>query len=123
MIKEEFIINVISDDPFFCTKFATECNKYGFSLNFIELEDIFEENKNIFKDNLAIAIVDLDVEILDLANLIKGKNRIPVFGIYKKFNKTLHVRAKEKNFDLTFTKSLLINSIKSIVVHIVTQAD
>ena len=84
MIKEEFIINVISDDPFFCTKFATECNKYGFSLNFIELEDIFEENKNIFKDNLAIAIVDLDVENLDLANLIKGKNRIPVFGIYFK---------------------------------------
>ncbi len=43
MIKEEFIINVISDDPFFCTKFATECNKYGFSLNFIEIEDILKK--------------------------------------------------------------------------------
>lgn len=123
MIKEEFIISVISDDPFFCTKFASECNKYGFLLNFIETEDIFEENENIFKDNLAIVIIDIDVENLDLANLIKGRNRIPVFGVYKKFNKTLHAKAKEKNFDLTFTKSLLINSIKSIVVHIVTQAD
>ena len=121
MIKEEFIINVTSDDPFFCTKFATECNKYGFSLNFIERAEILDKNKNIFKDNLSIAIIDIDEENLDLANLIKQKIRIPVFGIYNKFSKSLQIRAKKEGFDLTFTKSLLINSIKSIVVHIISE--
>ena len=121
MIKEEFIINLISDDPFFCTKFATECNKYGFLLNFIEREDILSENKDILKDKLSIAIVDIDEENLDLANLIKNKIKIPVFGIYNKFNKSLQKKAKKEHFDLTFTKSLLINSIKSIVVHIISE--
>ena len=121
MIEAEFIINVTSNDPFFCTKFATECNKYGFSLNFIEKTEILDKNKNIFKDNLSIAIIDIDEDNLDLANLIKQKIRIPVFGIYNKFSKSLQIKAKKQGFDLTFTKSLLINSIKSIVVHIISE--
>ena len=121
MIEGEVIINVTSDDPFFCTKFATECNKYGFSLNFIEKAEILDKNKNIFKDNLSIAIIDIDEENLDLANLIKQKIRIPVFGIYNKFSKSLQIKAKKQGFDLTFTKSLLINSIKNIVVHIISE--
>ena len=106
---------------FFKWKNSKLFKNYGFSLNFIEREDILDENKNIFKDNLSIAIIDIDGENLDLANLIKKKIRIPVFGVYNKFNKSLQIKAKKEAFDLTFTKSLLINSIKSIIVHIISE--
>ena len=42
MIKDQFNINVLSDDPMFCTRFATECNKFGLQIKRVVNNIIFK---------------------------------------------------------------------------------
>tara|TARA_Y100000389_G_scaffold205139_1_gene263942 strand:- start:9999 stop:10367 length:369 start_codon:yes stop_codon:yes gene_type:complete len=121
MIKEQFNINILSDDPMFCTRFAIECNKFGFSLNFFDKVDIPNKSNNLFGDFLSVAVIDIDNDNLDIAKLIKRTSKIPVFGVYTKYSKSLQSKAKKNDFDLVFTKSLLISSIKRIIVHIANE--
>lgn len=121
MIKDQFNINVLSDDPMFCTRFATECNKFGFSLNFFDKADISNKSNHLFGDFLSVAVVDIDTNNLDIAKLIKKTSKIPVFGVYTKYSKSMQSKAKKNDFDLVFTKSLLLNSIKRIIVHIANE--
>lgn len=121
MIKEQFNINVLSDDPLFCTSFASECNKFGFSLNFFDKSDVLKKSNQLFGSFLSVAIVDIDSNNLDIAKLIKHKSKIPVFGVYEKYSKSMQSNAKKEGFDLIFTKTLLLNSIKRIIIHIANE--
>ena len=65
--------------------------------------------------------MDIDTNNLDIAKLIKKTSKIPVFGVYTKYSKSMQSKAKKNDFDLVFTKSLLLNSIKRIIVHIANE--
>ena len=55
MIEEQFNINILSDDPTFCTSLTSECNKFGFSLTFFEEKDIGNEKLiDRFREDLKI---------------------------------------------------------------------
>ena len=60
MIEEPFNINILSDDPTFCTSLASECNRFGFSLTFFEEKDIGDE-KIMDSDMISVNIIDLDI--------------------------------------------------------------
>ena len=118
MIKEQFNINVLSDDAVFCTSLATECNKFGFLLNFFNKEDSINQSKPFSNESLYVSIIDLDADNIDVINYIRKSSKLPVFGVCTKLNKSLQSKAKNKGYDLIFTKSLLISSIKRIIIHI-----
>lgn len=123
MVKEQFNINVLSDDAVFCTSLATECNKYGFLLNFFNKEDSINQSKPFHNESLYVSIIDLDADNIDIIDYIRKSSKLPVFGVCSKLNKPLQSKAKNKGYDLVFTKSLLINSIKRIIIHISNQAE
>ena len=118
MLKEQFNINVMSDDAVFCTSLATECNKFGFLLTFLNQDDVLNKNDFFSNESLYVSIIDLDVDNINIINHIRKTSKLPVFGVCSKLTKSMQVKAKNKGYDLVFTKSLLISSIKRIIIHI-----
>ena len=120
MIEEQFNINILSDDPIFCTSLASECNKFGFSLTFFKEEDIGDE-KNINSNMISVNIIDLDIldsDPYDIARKLRITSNSPIFGVFNQFNKQLQAKAKKTGYDLVFTKSMLIKSVKKIIIHV-----
>lgn len=119
-MEEQFNINIFSNDAEFCSSLAIECNKYGFGLTFFEECDI--DNKELLESAL-VSVVIIDLTCKDADPYKMGKNMrissdLPIFGILSKFNRKDQNKAKECGFDLVFTKTMLLRSIKEIVVHI-----
>ena len=123
MLKEHFNINVMSDDAVFCTSLATECNKFGFLLSFFNQEDVLNKNDLFSNESLSVSIIDLDIDNLNIISHIRETSKLPVFGVCSKLTKSLQSKAKNKGYDLVFTKSLLISSIKRIIIHISTNEE
>ena len=120
MLKEQFNINVMSDDAVFCTNLASECNKFGFLLTFFNKEDVLSGNDFFSTESLSVSIIDLDGDNLNIIKHIRKTSKLPVFGICSKLTKSLQSKAKDEGYDLVFTKALLISSIKRIIIHIST---
>ena len=119
-MDDQFNINIFSNDAEFCSSVAIECNKYGFGLNFFEEKDI-ENKKNLELGTVSVAIIDLTCEEQDpylLGKNMRIKSSLPIFGVLDRFNREKQNKAKDCGFDLVFTKSMLLRSIKEIVVHI-----
>ena len=120
MNKEQLNINIFSNDAVFCTSLATECNKYGFNLTFYEESEIGSDKFN--DDSLvSVNIIDLDSKEYDyckIAQKLRMTSNLPIFGVFNTFNKSLQAKAKKTGYDLVFTKSMLIKSVKKVIVHI-----
>ena len=120
MINEQFNINLCSSDPTFCTSVATECNKYGFSLTFFDEKDIGSEQFNE-STLISVNIIDLDLKEFNpysAAEKLRMKSNLPTFGVFSIYNKQSQAKATKSGYDLVFTKSMLIKSIKKIIIHI-----
>ena len=120
MIKEQFNINIFSNDPTFCTSLASECNKFGFSITFFEENDIDSE-KLSESSFISVNIIDLDSQDpnpYNMAKKLRIASNLPIFGVFSSFSKQLQAKAKKSGFDLVFTKSILIKSVKKIIIHI-----
>jgi len=118
-MQYEFKIIAFTNESKFSIDLATECNKYGFSLDF--LDNIEEIRKHISNDVIAAAIVDLNDEGFDpfnICNNIKNKYGLPVFGVLNKFSKNMQEKAKKNGYDLIFTKKMLIRSIRDVIIHV-----
>ena len=120
MNKEQLNINIFSDDAVFCTSLATECNKYGFNLTFYEESEI---GSGKFDDNslVSVNIIDLDSKEFNyctIAQKLRMISNLPIFGVFNTFNKSLQTKAKKSGYDLIFTKSMLIKSVKRVIIHI-----
>lgn len=116
----QFNINVLSEDAVFCTSLATECNKFGFMLTFFDEKDIGEDNFNQSYE-ISVNIVDIDIpgtNPFDIAKKLRISSNLPMFGVFQQFNKGLQAKAKKSGYDLVFTKSMLLKSIKKVIVHI-----
>ena len=113
----------MSDDAVFCTSLATECNKFGFLLSFFNQEDVLNKNDLFSNESLSVSIIDLDIDNLNIISHIRETSKLPVFGVCSKLTKSLQSKAKNKGYDLVFTKSLLISSIKRIIIHISTNEE
>ena len=119
---KELNINVFSEDAHFCSALAIECNKYGFDLNFFEYKNI---RKIIESDQLSVFIIDLKLnDYFDpylIAKEIRSLSDFPMFGISD--NKIIknQVKVKECGFDLVFSKTILLRSIKEVIIHIKDQ--
>tara|TARA_B100000579_G_C22828794_1_gene854729 strand:- start:353 stop:718 length:366 start_codon:yes stop_codon:yes gene_type:complete len=115
----EFKILALTDDRDFSISLATECNKYGFSLSFI---DKIVDIKNELDDKvIAVTLLDLsnsNVDSFKLGEKIKLDYGIPLFGVLDNFSKKVQVKAKESGFDLIFTKKMLLKSIREVVIHV-----
>tara|TARA_B100000287_G_scaffold272535_1_gene256672 strand:- start:255 stop:626 length:372 start_codon:yes stop_codon:yes gene_type:complete len=121
-MTDKFNINILSNDPMFCTSVATECNKFGFSLTFFEEGEI--GNDKLESELLSVNIIDLDIKDsnpYDIAKKLRMTSDLPIFGVFNKFNKQAQAKAKKTGFDLVFTKSMLIKSIKRIIIHVSTE--
>ena len=118
MLHQEFKILVISNDSKFSINLANECHKYGFNLSFIE--DHSKIDTEITDGVIAVMIIDLNNENngFELCKKIREKFGIPIFGVMNKLNLKMQKRAKENGFDLIFTKKMLLNSIREVVIHI-----
>ena len=121
MIKEQFNINIFSDDAKFCSSLAIECNKYGFELTFFEKDDI--NDKELLESGMvSVVIIDLtcqeNADPYELGKKMRITSDLPIFGILDKFNRNNQNHARDCGFDLVFTKSMLIKSIKEIVIHV-----
>ena len=120
MIEDQFNINLCSNDPSFCTSVATECNKFGFSLTFFEDKDIGSDE---FKESslVSVNVVDLDSNDFDpykAAKKLRMTSNLPIFGVFSKFSKHNQLKGEKSGYDLVFTKSMLLKSIKKIIIHI-----
>ena len=120
-MDNQFNINMFSNDAEFCSSIAIECNKYGFGLNFFEEKDI-KSKKKIEVGEISVAIIDLtcddEIDPYLLGEKMRIVSSLPIFGVLDKFNRSKQNRAKDCGFDLVFTKSMLLRSIKEIVIHI-----
>ena len=70
---------------------------------------------------ISIVIIDLtcdDVDPYKMGENMRLSSDLPIFGILDKFNRKEQNKARDCGFDLVFTKSMLLKSIKEIVVHI-----
>ena len=118
-MQYEFKIIAFTNETQFSIDLATECNKYGFSLEFLDnVEDI---EKQINDEIIAAAIIDLNDEgfnPFNICNKIKNIYGIPVFGVLNKFSKTVQEKAKKNGYDLIFTKKMLIRSIRDVIIHV-----
>ena len=119
-MEEQFNINVYSNDAKFCSSLAIECNKYGFGLTFFEESDI--NNKKMLESALvSVVVIDLtsnDTDAYELGKNMRISSDLPIFGILDRFNRKDQNKARDCGFDLVFTKSMLLKSIKEIVIHI-----
>jgi DNA-binding response OmpR family regulator len=115
----EFKIVVFTEDSEFAISLATECNKYGFLLSFIEnIEDILSEINN---ETILVSLIDLNDKNYDGMNLckkIKNEYNFPVFGVLNMFDKKIQDQAKDSGYDLIFTKKMLLKSIREVVIHV-----
>jgi len=115
----EFKIIAFTNDPNFSISLATECNKYGFSLSFIDNESQFEGELD--SKVISVALLDLnnfEQDPFKVCQKIKMNYGIPVFGVLDKFSKKVQVSAKKTGFDLIFTKKMLLRSIREVVIHV-----
>ena len=115
----EFKIIAFTDDPQFSISLSRECNKYGFSLSFIDREA--EIKDEIDGDIISVVLLDLNncsENPFDLCQSIKINHGMPVFGILNQFSKKVQEKAKEAGFDLIFTKKMLLRSIREVVIHV-----
>ena len=115
----EFKIIAFTNDAEFSISLAGECNRYGFSLSFIdnESEVINELNNKI----ISVTLLDLNnfqEDPFELCETIKKNHGIPVFGVLNKFSKQVQEKAKKTGFDLIFTKKMLLRSIREVVIHV-----
>jgi len=120
MMEDKFNINILSDDPIFCTSLATECNKFGFSLTFFEESEIGDEDL-LDLELISVNIIDLDIpdsDPYDIAKKLRIASNLPIFGVFSQFSKQSQAKAKKSGYDLVFTKSMLIKSIKRIIIHV-----
>ncbi|MBI44658.1 MAG: hypothetical protein CMG66_00655 [Candidatus Marinimicrobia bacterium] len=118
-MKYEFKIIAFTNDPDFSISLATECNKYGFLLSFVDDSDeiLCELENNI----IVVTLIDLheyNISPFKLCKSIKNKYGIPVFGVLNIFSKQLQEEARKSGFDLVFTKKMLIKSIREVVIHV-----
>ena len=115
----EFKIIAFTNDPQFSISLTRECNKYGFSLSFIDSES---EIINELDDKIiSVTLLDLNnfqEDPFQLCETIKTDHGIPVFGVLNKFSKHVQERAKKTGFDLIFTKKMLLRSIREVVIHV-----
>jgi len=115
----EFKIIAFTNDPQFSISLTRECNKYGFSLSFIDSES---EIINELDDKIiSVTLLDLNnfqEDPFQLCKTIKTDHGIPVFGVLNKFSKQVQERAKKTGFDLIFTKKMLLRSIREVVIHV-----
>ena len=118
-MKYEFKIVAFTEEAEFAISLATECNKYGFLLSFIEkFEDIVNEMNT---ETILVSLIDLNDKNYDAFNLckkIKDKYTIPVFGVLNMFNKKIQDEAKKAGYDLILTKKMLLKSIREVVIHV-----
>ena len=115
----EFKIIAFTDDPQFSISLARECNKYGFSLSFIDEE--LEIKNEVNSDIISIVLLDLNNYFKDsfyLCQDLKINYGMPVFGVLNQFSKKMQEKAKDAGFDLIFTKKMLIRSIREVVIHV-----
>ena len=118
-MKYEFKIIAFTDDPDFSISLATECNKYGFLLSFIEdLEEINSELENNVIIVTLLVLHEYSCDPFKLCESLKNKHGVPVFGVLNTFSKQLQEKAKTSGFDLVFTKKMLIKSIREVVIHV-----
>ena len=115
----EFKIIACTNDANFSISLARECNKYGFSLSFIDRESQFIDEL----DNKIVSVTLLDLNNFEedpfrLCQNIKINHEIPVFGVLDKFSKQTQEKAKKMGFDLIFTKKMLLRSIREVVIHV-----
>ena len=118
-MKCEFKIIAFTDDPDFSISLATECNKYGFLLSFIN--DIEEIDSELDSNIIVVTLLDLhenNADPFELCKNIKNKHGIPIFGVLNTFSRQLQEKAKKSGFDLIFTKKMLIKSIREVVIHV-----
>jgi len=118
-MKYEFKIIAFTDDPDFSISLATECNKYGFLLSFIE--NVNEIDSELENNIIVVMLLDLHENSgspFKLCEHIKNKHEIPVFGVLNAFSKKSQDEAKKSGFDLVFTKKMLIKSIREVVIHV-----
>lgn len=120
-MNNDFNIYVFSNDANFCSSLAIECNNYGFELTFFEpdnMENVFEQNDTL----ISVVIIDLtcmdNIDPFELGKEARMIADFPVFGAVRKFNKKDQEEAKQKGFDLIFTKKMLLRSIRDVVIHI-----
>ena len=115
----EFKIIALTSDPDFSISLATECNKYGFSLTFIDCQK--EVAAELDSKIIAVTILDLNennIDPFDLCAIIKNNHGLPVFGVLDKFSKQIQGKAKKSGFDLIFTKKMLLRSIREVIIHV-----
>ena len=115
----EFKIIVFSEDADFSISLATECNKYGFLLSFIDKEEDIKEE--VDTNIIIVTIIDLNSKKyngLNLCKTIKLEYSIPIFGVLDMFSKKIQEDAKKAGFDLIFTKKMLLKSIREVVIHV-----
>ena len=118
-MQYEFKIIAFTNETQFSIDLATECNKYGFSLDFLEKAGDIESQ--IADDIVAAAIIDLNDDRFDPFNLgqsIKNLHGLPVFGVLNKFSRKIQEKAKKNGYDLIFTKKMLIRSIRDVIIHV-----
>jgi len=117
-MNNEFKIIIASNDSKFSIDLTNECHKYGFNLAFIDdYTQIDDETQN---DVIAVMVVDLDddINILEFCTLVRENYGLPIFGVINKLNSKIQKQAKENGLDLIFTKKMLLNSIREVVIHV-----
>jgi len=118
-MKYDFKIVAFTENADFSISLATECNKYGFSLAFIDKEEDLKQE--IDSDTIIVVLIDLNNKKYDsfrLCEKIKKYHEVPIFGVLDMFNKKIQEEAKQSGFDLIFTKKMLLKSIKEVVIHV-----
>ena len=115
----EFKIIAFTNDANFSISLTGECNKYGFSLSFIDNESqLIDELDNKIISVTLLDFNDFEEDPFKLCKKIKINHGIPVFGVLNKFNKQVQERAKKTGFDLIFTKKMLLRSIREVIIHV-----
>jgi len=118
-MKYEFKIAAFTEDPDFSISLATECNKYGFSLNFLDVEEDIKQE--IGNTAIIVVLIDLNNDKYESSHLckkIKDTYGVPVFGVLDIFSKKKQEDAKKSGFDLIFTKKMLLKSIREVIIHV-----
>ena len=70
---------------------------------------------------VSVVVIDLtssDTDAYELGKNMRISSDLPIFGILGRFNRKDQNKARDCGFDLVFTKSMLLKSIKEIVIHI-----
>ena len=115
----EFKIIAFTNDPSFSMSLTRECNRYGFSLSFIDIEsELVDELDSKIISVTLLDLNDFQEDPFKLCEKIKINHGIPVFGVLNKFSKQIQERAKKTGFDLIFTKKMLLRSIREVVIHV-----